>query len=197
MNPDGLVGRALASLLRRIRWIGVEIHPFLVVREGAGSAFGFPGSDRFVSGFIEPDDVAQIARLDPYLDEAECEERLREGKLCYAVKDGSKVVALMWCDLRAFNFPPHYRRLQDDEAYLFGAMTDPAFRGRNLAPLMRSRCYDSLREIGRHTFWSYTDFFNSPARRFKEKLSARDEMLRVHVALFGRFEANWTLRRYR
>ena len=140
MTPRGFVGRALASLCRRLSRLGVEIAPFLIVREGAGSGVAFPDNTRFISGFLGLDDVAQMARLDPYLDEAACEELLRLGRLCYALKDGPRIVAQMWCDLEAFNHLPHYRLLQDDEAYLFNAITDPEFRGHGLAPLMRSGC---------------------------------------------------------
>jgi len=37
---------------------------------------------------------------------------------------------------------------------------------------MRVESYRHLRQAGRHTFYSISDYFNSPAIRFKEKLNA-------------------------
>jgi len=79
---------------------------------------------------------------------------------------------------------------------LFGAYTDPSYRGQNLAPLMRLNCYAALRAIGRDTIFSYTDYSNTVARRFKQKLGAVDESLRVHVTAFNRFSRTFTLRKY-
>jgi len=121
---------------------------------------------------------------------------LDEGKKCFAAWDGPRLVANMWCDFEEFNYPPNYRRLNDDEVYLFAAFSHPDYRGQNLAPNMRLHCYDTLQELGRHSFLSYTDYFNVAARRFKEKLGARNEMLRLYVCLFGRWSRTFTLRTY-
>ncbi|MDH3275155.1 MAG: hypothetical protein OEM64_10230 [Gammaproteobacteria bacterium] len=61
---------------------------------------------------------------------------------------------------------------------------------------MRAKSYAALRELGRNKFYSYTDFFNTAARRFKVKLGARNELLRMHVELFGKWSKTLTLRRY-
>ena len=102
----------------------------------------------------------------------------------------------MWCDLDEFSHPPNYRKLANDEVYLFAAFADPKYRGQGLAPLMRTAGYAALREMGRNKFYSYTDFFNTAARRFKAKLGARDEALRVHLVLFEKWSRTLTLRRY-
>jgi hypothetical protein len=102
----------------------------------------------------------------------------------------------MWCDLDAFSYPPNYRKLEPDEVYLFAAVVDRAHRGEGLAPLMRAECYNALRKKGRSRFCSYTDYFNTPARHFKAKLGAREELLRLHVELFGKWSKTVTLSRY-
>jgi ribosomal protein S18 acetylase RimI-like enzyme len=183
--------------LSRLARAGIGIHPFLVVREGDATARLTVSSDsRLSCGFIDADDIAELVRVEPGVDAAKCADRLRRGLLCYAVKDKGRIVAKMWCDLEEFNFPPNYHRLGNHEAYLFGAYTDPSYRGQNLAPMMRLNCYTALRAIGRDSFFSYTDYFNVAARRFKQKLGAVEESLRVHVTLFGRFSRSFTLRRY-
>ena len=175
--------------------VGIKVHPFFVVREGADVATMAP-DPRFDCGFVGIDDIPELVRVGPAVDAVKYVERLRRGLLCYAVKDGNRIVATMWCDLDEFNFQPNYRHLERREAYLFGAYTDPSYRGQNLAPLMRLSCYAALRAIGRDTFFSYTDYSNAAARRFKQKLGAVDESLRVHVNAFERFSRTFTLREY-
>ena len=178
-----------------LAWVGIKVHPFFVVREGMDVATMAP-DPRFACGFIGTDDIPELVRVGPAVDAAKYAERLRRGLLCYAVKDGNRIVATMWCDLDEFNFQPNYRQLERREAYLFGAYTDPSYRGQNLAPLMRLACYVALRAIGRDAFFSYTDYSNTAARRFKQKLGAVNESLRVHVNAFERFSRTFTLRKY-
>ena len=61
---------------------------------------------------------------------------------------------------------------------------------------MRAKGYAALRKMGRSRFYSYTDFLNTPARRFKLKLGARNLALRLHLGLFGKWSKTVTLRRY-
>ena len=190
-----LGSRVLRGVVNALASIGITVHPFFVVREG-GDGATIASDPRLTCGFIGIDDIPELVRIGPSVDAAKYAERLRRGLLCYAVKDGNRIVATMWCDLEEFNFQPNYRPLERHEAYLFGAYTDPNYRGQNLAPLMRLNCYVALRAIGRDTFFSYTDYSNTSARRFKKKLGAVDESLRVHVQAFNRFSRTLTLRKY-
>ena len=103
---------------------------------------------------------------------------------------------MMWCDLEKFDVETFHRRLGDREVYLFGAYTDPDYRGQNLAPFLRVKCYGALRAIGRNSFFSITEYFNTAARRYKEKLGAVNESLHLQVGIFGSFSRTLTLRRY-
>jgi hypothetical protein len=62
--------------------------------------------------------------------------------------------------------------------------------------MMRASCYEALSKIGKTRFYGHTDYFNTPARRFKDKLFARDEALRFHVHLWGRWSRTFALRRH-
>lgn len=179
-----------------MRWIGIRIHPFLTVREGETPVNLDQTHDAFSFGFLTAADIEELVRFEPGPGRDRFLKLFREGKLCYGVRDGSPVVAKMWCDLKEFNFAPNYRKLADDEVYIFGAYVHPDYRGENLAPVMRAACYASLRKMGRTRFYSFTDYFNSAARRFKAKLGARDEALRLHIDLFGKWSKTLTLRRY-
>lgn len=154
-------------------------------------------ADRLRFGPVTAADIDGLLRMEPRPARPELERRFAEGMLCYGVRDGATLVAKTCCDLAEFNYPPARRKLESDEAYLFAAYIDPDYRGHNLAPYMRAECYEALRAMGRTRLWSYTDYYNTPARRFKAKLGAVEEALCLHVELFGRWSRTLTLRRYR
>ena len=122
---------------------------------------------------------------------------LDERCLCFGLKLKGEIAAYMWCNLhrchsRIAKFP-----LKEDEAYLCSAVTLKAYRGRNLAPLLRYELYRYLNQIGRTNFYSITEYFNTPARKFKEKLGARQLRLSLHIRLGSRYQRNMTLKKYR
>ena len=47
--------------------------------------------------------------------------------------------------------------------------------------IMRYRCYETLRDLGRDTFYSVTITSNKPSWRFKQKLGANAELKDVAV----------------
>ena len=189
--------RVLTFLQHKIRRLGLNIDPFLVVREGlVVPSVPIRLDPRFTSGFIGPSDIDELVRIEPDTDAARCADRFERGFLCFAVKCAGRIVSKMWCDLEACHFELHYRRLGEHEAYLFSAYTDPTLRGLGLAPYMRQELYEALRARGRDEIFSITDFLNGPARAFKLKVGAVDVMLRLHVRVFGRYSRTFTLRRY-
>jgi len=101
----------------------------------------------------------------------------------------------MWCDLETFNYPPNFRHLSPNEAYLFAAYANPDYRGQNIAPQMRAACYSSLRNIDRSEFCTRTNYFNASARRFKSKLGADNVALRVYLSVFRICAKTFTLKR--
>ncbi len=176
--------------------MGITIEPFVTVREGETPANLDQTHDAFSFDFLTAADIDELVEFGPGTERDKLSNWFREGKLCYGARNASSLVAKMWCDLNEFSYPPNYRKLADDEVYLFAAYAHPDYRGQNLAPLMRTACYASLRKMGRTRFYSYTDYFNTAARRFKAKVGARDEALRLHIDLFGKWSKTWTLRRY-
>ena len=182
--------------MRRLRWIGIRMEIFLTVREGETPVEVARPPDAFSFALLTAADVDDLVRLEPVSDRQELLDWFQEGKLCYGIRDQSRLIAKMWCDLDEFNYSPNYRRLGASEVYLYAAFADPDYRGQSLAPLMRAKGYEALQELGRNKFYSYTDFFNTAARRFKVKLGARNELLRMHLGLFGKWSKTFTLRRY-
>jgi ribosomal protein S18 acetylase RimI-like enzyme len=152
--------RGVPGLLWRLARVGIRIRPFLVVREGTPSNIERLTTDpRFSFGFVGTDDIPELVRVRPGVDAAKCAERLRSGLRCYVVKDGGRIVSMTWCDLEKFDVETFHRRLGDREAYLFGAYTDPAYRGQNLAPFLRMKCYGALRAMGRDSFFRHHGIF--------------------------------------
>jgi ribosomal protein S18 acetylase RimI-like enzyme len=188
--------RIVPGILRRLERIGILVQPFLVVSGGEQPLDVDLSRRDYDFGFLTEADIDALLRLESDPPRETLEDWFRRGRLCFGVKDGPRVVAKMWCDPETFNFPPNFRELAEDEVYLFAAYADPAYRGRNLAPMMRYACCKSLGTMGKTRFWSYTDYYNVPARIYKAKLGARDEALRLHLSLFGRWSGTFTLRRY-
>jgi hypothetical protein len=122
---------------------------------------------------------------------------LDERCLCFGLKLKGEMAAYMWCNLHRCHNRLNKFPLKEDEAYLCSAVTFRAYRGRNLAPLLRYELYRYLNQIGRTNFYSITEFFNTSALKFKEKLRARPLRLCLYIGLFNRCQWNLTLKRFR
>ena len=188
--------RFVSILLGRLRRAGIHLELFLLVHE-AGHVLKTPSIDsqfRLVS--LAPDAIDDLVRLEPGYDSDGLQQWFQEGKLCLGAWAGPKLVGKTWCNLDEIHFPPARRRLEQDEAYMFGTYVDPAYRGHDLAVLLRAACYTALKELGRTRLYSTTDYFNRGARRYKEKVDVIDEQLHLHVDLFGRWSGTMKLRPY-
>jgi GNAT superfamily N-acetyltransferase len=179
-----------ARIVDGIRWrlghLGLYITPFIMIREGARETEPFPLVSPFSFCALSEIDVDELVRLEPEYDREKLLDWFASGKLCFGLRDGPRLVAKTWCDVKEVNYLPAWRKLESNEAYLFAAYSDPEYRGRNLAPMLRAASYESLRQKGFDRFYSFSEYFNLPARRFKQKLGAVEEDLRIEVRL-GRF----------
>lgn len=190
--------RYLHGVLRRLRRAGVLVHPCLLVREAVGAEPADIAVDpRFEFSRLGEDDLPGIHALRPGMSLERYRDLLRAGKLCFGLKDGGRLVAKMWIDLEVINSVLYSRPLRDDEAYLFDAFSNERYRGQNLAPHLRLKCYAEARARGRTRIYSISDYTNTPARRFKEKLGAVDEALIIHWRLFAGAPRSSIVRRYR
>lgn len=195
-------GKKLKYAIRRIplfflyvlRRIGIRITPLLMVREDI--TVGGMDNGPFHMGFEGPESIDEILVVEPVSSRNELARWFKEGKLCYGVRDGDRLIAKMWCDPEGFHYPLDEHRLEKGEIYLYAACVLNEYRGQNVAVLMRSKCCESLEKLGFIRFYSSTFYFNYPARRFKEKLGCKNESLELHVNLFGKWKRTWTLKRY-
>ena len=190
---------ALRLLIDALSQAGLRIEPYQLFSEGLASAPRPRGAfgDYDIS-FLGPDDMLEIASIPGRnVTHDDLLRRLHEGKRCLGIKHEGRIAAFTWCDFAACLFETdRLFLLKDDEACLFDAYTLEAFRGHDLAPFMRYRCYEELAKIGRTHCYSVTVLFNVPAVRFKKKLNAKVVELWVLLEIFRRWRYNRRLRTY-
>jgi ribosomal protein S18 acetylase RimI-like enzyme len=191
-------GLLMQRVVERLRRIGVDFNPYWLFREGVRAhRTEWPHlANEFPSSVLAERDAAAISTCTAWNTEKVVRNRLKRGDLCIVLKHNGEIAGYTWADLQrvsdaACNFP-----LERDEAYLYDAYIAPQFRGRGLAPYMRSECYKHLRATGRYCFYSISDFFNKPAIRFKRKLNAEMVRLYLQIKLGGRPLGQWVLREY-
>lgn len=190
----------IQEALDRLSRVGIRIQPYFLELEGL-FAGKFPqlesGFDEYEIGFLNPDEVKMAAVIPGrVIPEEKFLQRLLENKKCFTVKYQGKVVAYTWCDLTECHYLENRLPLKDNEAYLFDAFTSREFRGKNIAPYMRYQCYKELEKMGRCRLYSITSYFNSSARRFKEKLNAKSLELCLFVELFKKWQFKIRLKKY-
>ncbi|HLB00184.1 MAG TPA: hypothetical protein VJO14_02250 [Bacteroidota bacterium] len=184
------------KVLLLMRSVGFVIEPYYFYQEGP---FRSVPSGKFVDftfmelGVESHSAIAELYPVPP--SRGELRARFNEGQKCFALKRGERIAALSWCETVQIGFEPCRRPLEKYEAYLFGAETLFEFRGRRLQPYLRCRCYEALEADGRSLLYSYSDYFNYPARRFKERLGARILFTGLNLRLFGLWKKNWILRK--
>lgn len=191
----------LQSVLKFLGRHHIEIVPYYVTHESLRHDTEprvDPELGPVATCLLSPEEIEEIyAHPDSEVWAYEKETLLDERCLCIGLKLKGEIAAYMWCNLnrchsRFVKFP-----LKPDEAYLCSADTLKAYRGRNLAPLLRYELYRYLNQMGRTSFYSTTEFFNTPAQKFKEKLGARPLRLNLHIRLGSRYQRNVTLKKYR
>lgn len=179
--------------------LGIKLEFYYWTQEGlAGDPPQEQGCDLkdYTFSAFGADEMRTIASLTPWRHEDVLLRHLDEGKRCFGIKHHGQIAAFVWCNFAECTYPWHRVALRDNEVYLFDQFTLEAFRGMNIAPYLRYRTYDALRQMGRNTFYSVTHRFNSSAVRFKQKLGARFLSLAVGIDLFSRVKRHYVLRHY-
>ena len=198
LERDGLRGW-LRYYLRRF---GIQLVPYYYVQERLpadlpASLTALPEGFEFAR-FGEAE-IAELGRLpanDETASEALMRQRLQAGYSCLGMKHRGSIVAYTWFSLDTTQTRLYPAVLQPNEAYLFNMYVEPGHRGHHLAVIMRYRCYEALRDLGRDTFYSVTITSNKPSWRFKQKLGAARLFLGLYLQLFRKFEGRWIVRRY-
>ncbi len=194
-------GLVMEVVLDQLADWGLMINPYYVFQEGLfdekPKEFGLEFGE-YETTFLGPEDMKKIDRIDGRdITGAILLQRLEKGNICFAVKIDDKIVGFTWCDVDVFNHPSKYEfKLKEKEAYLFDAYILKPYRGLNLAPFMRCRFYEELRKMELKVLYSVSNYFNTPAIRFKNKLGARVIKLCFYIRVMKRFHWHWIIKSY-
>lgn len=194
-------GLMIETLLRQLLRLGIEISFYYVFREGLSDTKSQKVKSKAEHGeiiFLSIDEMRQIACIDDRRDsETDFRERMERGDQCLALKVDGMIAGFTWCRFDLFDYPPNLGfKLQRNEVYLYDMYILKAYRGSDFAPILRYRCYEELQKIGRNVLFSFSDKFNNPAIRFKNKLGAHITNVCLYVRLGKKIRWNWNLRSY-
>jgi GNAT superfamily N-acetyltransferase len=208
-----MIAKQLANLRERLRHgtlfeafqyrlsrAGIVVAPYYWVQEGIGherldGAYG--ALEGFTFGVFGPAELRIIAAGKTWnYAEEELLAWLGRGRICIGMKHGEEIAAFMWIDLSECDCRYFRLALEENEAYLFDMFTMKPFRGRGLAPFLRYQSYRLLKELGRDTLYSYSDYFNKPSIAFKKKLHAVNVRLSMYLEFRNDWRRNILLRTY-
>ena len=178
--------------------VGIEFSPYYLFQEGINVTEipEIKGMDTDYScELLKPEDMKVIGAINyAGYSEEKLLVFLKAGEQCLGLKHNNEIVAFMWMNFKELNYKSTVIPLKDNEAYLWFMYTRDSYRGKNLAPYLRYKSYEMLKEKGRDKLYSVSDYFNSPAVIFKKKLNAQKLKLILFVQLFDRVRHTYTLK---
>jgi hypothetical protein len=180
--------------------LDIRISPYYLFQE-TNCPESFPsindGVEAYDIGFWGPEEIKSMALIPgrPFSEEFLL-DRLQSGHLCLGMKKNSQLVAFTWGNLKEISFKWIHAPLNSDEAYVFDAFTLMEYRGKGIAPFLRCRMYQALEGMGRTKFYSYSDYFNTPAIQFKLKLKAKIIHLALVIEIFKKWHLHFILKEY-
>lgn len=193
------LSRTLEIAIELLAKLRIRINPYYIfLEEITGSSLPHmeKGFEEYNIHHLGPQHMKIIAAMPARKpSEKELLNRLKKGNICIGVKHAGEFVAFSWYDLMESNIKGEKVKLKENEAYLFDIYTLPSYRGKGLAPYLRYQLYRELDKLGRHKLYSFSDYFNTPAIRFKEKLNAKKTELRL-ILSFKRWRINMRLKKY-
>lgn len=192
-------GLVLESMRHQIERIGITIIPYYWVREGMNPTpepeINGDVSD-FSAGFIEAEDISLIdEEMGSYSKEGLLSYFSADTK-CMGLKYKGDLTSFMFINFAECDIKSKKIKLKKDEAYLTYMYTLKAYRGRNLAPYLRYKSYEILKEMGRDKIYSISSVLNSSAIRYKEKLNAKNMKLILYIEMFKKIKMTFKLKSY-
>ena len=176
--------------------MGMDFSPFYWVQEGIfkdshvnfGSKF-----DDYSCDFLLPEEIPTLLELDAWQEYSpeKLASMFKAGKKCISTRYRGRIAAFMWIDLEESNCKWYRFPLKEDEAYLFDMFTLKEFRGRGIAPFLRYKSYEILEKIGRTKCYSYSDYYNNAAIKFKKKLNAKFLKVGLYFAISKSYRWIW------
>jgi hypothetical protein len=190
----GLLLRTVASKLSKI---GIKITPYYLFQESLHNTRMpevYGDISEYSLELFGTDKINTLCTLVKGFNLKESLDFLESGDLCLVLKYRSDIAAFMWTSFNEINYCSTNIKIKSNEAWLSSMYTMDSFRGRNLAPFLRYKSYELLNTMGRNVFYSYSDYFNTPAVRFKEKLNAKKLKLILFIGIFKIIRLSITLK---
>ena len=190
----------LQVIKNRFTVLGFEFTLYYLFRENTDYVedIDIPGNiNDYRVGFLEEEDIKNIITDNPGYTAEKFLEHLSKGRKCIGVKYKDEVVSFTWFDFSECNFKPCGFKMKDNEVYSFSLYTMEQYRGMNIAPWLKLRCYEILKEMGIDTCYSIIEYVNSPSIRYSKKLNFIKVKLCLYIRLFKKYDWNLTLKTYK
>jgi len=188
----------LRPLFDALAWLGIRITPYYLLVEIIPTENQLTLPDGFKDYefcFWGPEDMEDIALIQKRkFSSSFLVQRFKEGSQCIGLKKNNHPVTFAWFNLKKAEFKYNGFPLNHDEAYIFDTLTLLDYRGKGIAHFLRYYIYRELRKFGRTKLYSYVDYFNTSAVRFKFKLHAKKIKLYLSIDLFGKKQFNFILK---
>ena len=179
---------------------GIDISPYYIMKEGIGNftppAIKDYDPSLYITSFFSEEDITLISKKVPEYQTRYVVNSVKDGQMCYGIKYRNDVAAFLLVDFKSSHYKTIDFPLKENEVYFNDMYTLESFRGKNIAPFLRFRCMQALRDMGKDTFYSMTEYFNTPAVNYKKKLNAQKQKLCLYLQLFKKYEWNFTLKTY-
>jgi hypothetical protein len=192
----------LSAFLACLRKLNIDIRPFYYLKETLSADVpqqftkAPEGFEVSVFGF---DDVLEISKMEErkgYVDEQYVIDKFNNGDTCVGIKFQGKIAGFAWHSVRAMKMYLYSTEMKPNEAYLFDMYTLKQFRGHNLAPVLRYKSYQLLKEAGKDTFYSIVECFNVASLKVKKKLGAQKVFFGVYTRILKQKPRTFILKRY-
>ncbi len=192
-------GMFLYGLKNRLALIGIEIMPYYWVQEEFEPC-AEPKIKGDVSEFklreLSLDELMFVSKGIQNLQIDLLKKEYQECWMCLGLEHNNEIAAYNLITNKEINFFDKVFPIKNNEAYLSSMWTFHDFRGRNLAPYLRYKSYQLLKEHGRDTKYSISEYFNKSTIKFKNKLNSKHLKLYIYIGLFGKFKGNYLLKSY-
>lgn len=193
-------GLLLFGIRNKLAQVGLDIRPYYWVQEEI-----FPCEEPIIKGdvlrynvkYLNLEEIEEVSKNLPKMLAQDLIVGIKNGQLCVALEYDNEIAAFTLVELKSFIFNRKLYILKDNEAYLLNMWTIHSYRGRNLAPYLRYKTYQLLREQGRTSKFSITEYFNKSSIKFKKKLNSKNLKLIMSIVLFKRYYWNFLIKTYK
>ncbi len=195
---NGLILYSIRNLISRI---GLNISPYYWVLEGVSvnDAPTIKGNEsEFSLVSFELDDVKHIAstHMRTRLSPDSLINGYKNGQLFIGLKHNENIAAFMSIELNKACLSRQEIKLKKNEAYLLNMHTYEPYRGKNLAPYLRFKSYELLKERNIDKIYSITEYFNKSSYKFKKKLNAKILKLYLSITIFKKYHKTFKIKDY-